>query len=81
MSVTILAILFLITVVAVALFGFKAVIRQGKPPEDVNKERCSLCRETFARTMLVERQIGDFKMYYFCPSCINALHRDLISKN
>jgi hypothetical protein len=81
MIVTILASVFILTILVIAVFGFKAIIRQGKPPADINKERCSICREPFLKSELIERQIGDYRLYYFCSSCINALHRELISKN
>ncbi len=81
MSVTILASLFIIAVLAIAIFGFKAIIRQGKPPADINKERCSICREQFQKSELIERQIGDYRLFFFCSNCINALHRELTSKN
>ena len=43
MTLTILALLFLLTIVSLAVFGFRAIIRQGKSPEDANKEKCSVC--------------------------------------
>jgi hypothetical protein len=81
MTISILAVLFLLVIVAVAFFGFKAIIRQGKAPEDLNKEKCSLCRVSYNKAQLVERQVGDTRLYYFCPSCIGSLHSELISKN
>ena len=81
MSVTILAIIFLAFVLAVSLFGFKAVIRQGKRPEDVNKEKCSLCRQMLPKSQLIERQIGDTRVLFFCPSCVTALYNELTRKN
>ena len=81
MTVTILAVAFIIVMVVIALFGFKAVIRQGKAPEDIYKEHCSLCREPFPKAQLIERQIGDYRLFYFCGSCITKLHDEMISKN
>lgn len=81
MIVTILAVVFLIIVLVVAVFGFRAIIKQGKAPEDLNKERCSICREQFPKAQLIERQIGDYKLLYFCPTCIAKLHAELITKN
>lgn len=81
MSVTILAVLFMILVLAIAAFGFRLVIKRRKPPEDLNKETCSLCRQQFLKTTLVERQIGDYRMFYFCAACISALHTELTKKN
>lgn len=81
MTVTVLAVIFLAAILAISLFGFKAVIRQGKRPEDVNKERCSLCRQMFPKSQLIERQIGDTRVFFFCPSCITKMHNELTSKN
>jgi len=76
MTVTILAFLFLLIVLAVTFVGFKAVIRQGRSPEEIDREKCSLCRTPYQRTSLVERQVGDHHLFYFCHSCIDALYRD-----
>ncbi|MEK7250346.1 MAG: hypothetical protein AAB209_08000 [Bacteroidota bacterium] len=81
MTVTILASIFIAFILFIALIGFKTVIKQGKSPEDLNTEKCSLCREKFSKSMLIERQIGDYKLLYFCPSCINSLHNEMVSKN
>jgi len=81
MTITVLAVLFLLVILAVAFFGFKAIIRQGKSPEDINREKCSLCRVSYNKSQLVERQVGDTRLYYFCASCIGSLHSELIGKN
>lgn len=79
--VTVLAIVFLIILLLVAIIGFKAIIKQGKSPSDLGKERCSICREQFPKSQLIERQIGDYKLMYFCGSCITKLHTELTSNN
>jgi len=81
MIVTILATVFLLLLLAVAGFGFRAIIKQGKAPKDFNNERCAICREQFPKTQLIERQIGDYKLLYFCGSCISKLHTELTTKN
>ena len=81
MTITVLASVFIAVMLFIALLGFKTVIKQGKSPEDLNTEKCSLCREKFSKTMLVERQVGDYKLLYFCASCIASLQNDLVSKN
>jgi hypothetical protein len=81
MAVTILAVVFLLLLLIIAVFGFKAIIRQGKPPEDLNKERCSICRQNFPTEQLIERTVGDYRVLYFCASCIARLHSELTSKN
>ena len=81
MIVTVLAIVFLIILLLVAVFGFKAIIKQGKSPQELSTERCSICREQFLKSQLIERQIGDYRLMYFCGSCITTLHTELTSKN
>lgn len=81
MTITVLASLFIAAILLIAAFGFKLVIKQGKPPEDLHTERCSICREKFNKSLLVERQIGDYKLLLFCPDCITKLHSEMVSKN
>jgi hypothetical protein len=76
MTVTILAVTFLIILLAVVAFGFKAIIRQGKSPEELNKERCSICRAQLDRSELIERTVGDYRILYFCSQCIESLHHE-----
>ena len=77
MAVTVLAILFLIFIALIAVFGYKAFVKTGKPAGEIDKERCALCRQPFDKGQLFERQIGDYKMLYFCRHCIEGLHADL----
>jgi hypothetical protein len=81
MTLSILAVLFLAAILAVAVVGFRAIIRQGRPPEDANKEKCSICRTQYNRSQLIERQVGDYRLLHFCQSCIMSLHNEIISKN
>jgi predicted SprT family Zn-dependent metalloprotease len=80
-TVTVLAVVFLLIVLLVAVFGFRTVIKKGHSSSDPNTERCSLCRQQFPKTQLIERQVGDYRLMYFCGSCIVKLHNDLTSKN
>lgn len=81
MIVTVLAVAFLLLLLAVAVFGFKAIIKQGKAPQDLNKELCSICRKEFPKSQLIERQVGDYRLLFFCGPCIAKLHAELTSKN
>ncbi len=81
MTLTILAIVFLIGLVALAAFGFRLVFKPGTRNTDLNTEHCTICRKRFERTMLVERQVGDYKMLYFCAECIEGMHKDVMSRN
>jgi len=81
MTLTVLAVIFLLIVLAVALFGFRAIIKHGNEPRDINIERCSLCRREYNKSQMIERQVGDYRLFFFCGSCIKELHNDLTQKN
>ena len=82
MTITILALAFLILIGFIAYIGYKTVIKQGpKIPEELSTEKCSICRDRFAKELLVERQIGDYRLLYFCRNCIMGLYADLGMKN
>lgn len=81
MTITVLASIFIAFILFIAFIGFKTVIKQGKSPEELNMEKCSICLKKFKKSMLVERQIGDYKLLFFCPSCITTLHNEMVSKN
>ena len=81
MTITVLASLFILVMLLVAVMGFKAVIRQGKSPQEMNLEKCSVCGQKMNKASLLERQVGDYRLLFFCASCINKLHNELISKN
>jgi hypothetical protein len=81
MTLSILAVLFLAAILCIGVVGFRAIIRQGKAPEDANKEKCSICRTQYNRSQLIERQVGDYRLLHFCQSCIMSLHNEIISKN
>ncbi|HXG00302.1 MAG TPA: hypothetical protein VNL69_05920 [Bacteroidota bacterium] len=81
MTVTILAAIFLAFLVLLAIIGFKAATRKPISPEELAMEKCSICRSKFNKTLLIERQVGDYRLLYFCPSCIKSLHDELVSRN
>lgn len=81
MTITILATVFLLGIIAVAIIGFRAVITQGRSPEDLQKEKCAICRIGYHRSQMVERQIGDHRLLYFCHACITSLHTEMTTKN
>ena len=81
MSVTILAIAFLVIIGFIAYFGFKACIQSAPSAEDQNFEKCTVCRRRFGRDEMILRQIGDYKLLYFCRDCVLKLYADLGLKN
>ena len=78
MTVTILATLFILVILLLTVAGFKAIITKGKTPGELNKERCSLCREKYNKSQMIERQVGDSRLFYFCQSCITSMHNQLL---
>ncbi|MER3523984.1 MAG: hypothetical protein C4326_07935 [Ignavibacteria bacterium] len=81
MTLTILASLFLGLILLVALIGFTVAAKRPHHVDELPTEKCSICRSKFSTSVLIERQIGDYKLLYFCPSCITALHDELVSRN
>jgi hypothetical protein len=81
MTVTVLAVLFIVLMLVITVMGFKMIIKQGKSLQDINSERCSLCGQPFLKSQLIERQVRDQRLYYFCPSCITELYEQLTRTN
>jgi hypothetical protein len=82
MAVTVLALAFLVLVVFIAVVGYKAFVRKsGDLTDDPNTERCSICRQRFNKQELIERQVGDYRLLYFCRNCVMGLYTDLGMKN
>jgi hypothetical protein len=81
MVVSILALVFLIIVAFVAFVGYKAVIVRGSAAAKEEREKCSICLERFPKADLLMRQVGDYKLLYFCRACVLRLYSDLGLKN
>lgn len=79
--VTILAVMFLALTVVLAVAGYRVLGKRTESPGTERTERCALCRNRFSRELLVERQIGDYKLMYFCRQCVLGLYSDLGLKN
>ena len=74
MTLSILAGLFLLFLIGIIFYGYGFVVKSTRTAGSENTEQCSLCRNTFDKRLLVEREIGDYKLMYFCKSCISSLH-------
>jgi hypothetical protein len=74
MTLSILAGLFLLFLIGIIFYGYGFVVKSTRRADAENMEQCSLCRNNFDKRALVEREIGDYKLMYFCKSCISALH-------
>jgi hypothetical protein len=75
--ITTLAILFLLLLVGLVLYGYGIVMRRAPTDHELQTEKCSLCLQRFPQSELVERQIGDYKLMFFCERCITTLQVDL----
>ena len=74
MIVTILAIACILLLGSLTMFGYRAIIRRSGPSTGaVEREKCAVCREPAPKAELVVRQIGDYKVLYFCRPCIARL--------
>ncbi len=80
MTLTVLALVFLLFILAIAILGQRLLSRKVESVKNTNSEHCSICRNTFDRSELIERQIGDGKVMYFCPTCIEHLGKDVREK-
>ena len=81
MSVTILAIVFLLLMLVVTYFGYRFISRSGAKRDEPRHEQCTLCRTTLPQARLFERPAGDTRIYRFCDACIRALYQDLMNRN
>lgn len=81
MAVTLLAILFLVIIAAIAVAGYKFVIRASAPHQSLEMQKCAVCRKEYDKHHLIMRQVGDYKLLYFCRDCILKLYTDLGIKN
>jgi hypothetical protein len=77
MALTIGAIVFLLGLVFLVYYGYTVGIRRGTNPGDGNLLKCSLCLKKFDGSQLVERQVGDSKLFHFCETCIRSLQKEL----
>ena len=77
MTLTALAVVFLLFILAIAFFGQRLLSQKAESLATRNQEQCAICRNTYDKGELVERQIGDYKMLYFCKQCIEELFTDL----
>lgn len=81
MALTIGAILLIVGLIFLLYYGYSVGIRRSATPGDKNLLKCSLCLKKFDRSHLVERQVGDSKLFYFCETCIRSLHKELDAPN
>jgi len=71
-----LTIVFLILLLLFVFYGWGLIMRRSGQTDDQEGEKCSLCRGQFPKDTLIEREVGDFKLFYFCIECIKGLAND-----
>ena len=81
MIVSVLAVAFLVIIGFIAFFGYKAFIQGAPDAEEQAMEKCAICRRRFAKTDLILREIGDYKLLYFCRECVMQLYADMGLRN
>ncbi len=81
MAVTISAIIFLVGILSLTLIGIRILRKKSETVSSDHREKCMLCRNAFDQHDLVLREVGDYKLLYFCRSCILKLYADLGLKN
>ncbi len=74
---TFLAIAFIILLLVAIYYGYGIVIRKPPSSNELNTETCSLCRKRVEKQLLIERQVGDSRLFYFCPDCIQDLYAEI----
>ena len=53
----------------------------GEVDSGVQLEECALCHEDFPMDALIEKEVGGYsRVYCFCGSCIEQLHREYQAK-
>jgi beta-lactamase regulating signal transducer with metallopeptidase domain len=77
MTLTVLAVVFLLLILVVVFVGQRFLSQKTESLKATNQEQCAVCRNTYEKSQLVERQIGDYKILYFCKQCIEGLYTDL----
>lgn len=77
MTLTALAIAFLLVILLIAIFGQRLLSQKADSLKATNQERCTICWKSFEKSHLIERQIADVKILYFCKECIEGLLADL----
>lgn len=72
MMFTTIAVIFILFLIGAIFYGYGIVMRRAPSVEELRTERCTLCRRRFEKKDLVERQVGDSKLF-FCHACIQRL--------
>lgn len=77
MTITILAVLFLLLLLVLAFFGQRLLSQKTASLQETDTFACAICRNSFTKRQLIARQVGDYKILYFCKNCIESLYADV----
>ena len=77
MALSIGALILLLGLLFLIYYGFSVAMRRRVGSGNQNLMKCSLCSQEFDRSNLVDRLVGDSKLYYFCEACIESLSREI----
>jgi uncharacterized membrane protein len=72
-----LTVFFLLLIVLFIFYGWGIVMRRSSRTGEESKVQCSVCRNKYPAGELVSREIGDYKLMYFCGACIKGLSEEL----
>ncbi len=78
MALTIGGIVLLIGFVFLIYYGLTLGVRKSSAPGAEKLVKCTLCQQRFDRTTLIQKQVGDSKLLYFCESCVRSLYGELL---
>ena len=74
---TFLSIAFLALLVFAIIYGYGIVVRRPPTKEELETGFCSLCRRRVDKSQLVERHVGDSRLFWFCHDCIRSLGEEM----
>ena len=77
MALTVGAIIFLIGLIFLIYYGYSVSVKKSARPGEENLRACSLCQHKFERSQLIERLVGDSRLYYYCEDCVKSLHQEM----
>ncbi len=74
---TALALIFVALILGAIYYSYGVIMKKPPTEEDLRTEKCSLCRRNFNKSELLERAVGDSRLYYFCHDCIRKLYDEI----
>ena len=77
MALTVGAAILLVGLLFIIYYGYTVALKRSEGLGATNLQRCTLCLQKFERSKLVERLVGDSKLFYFCPSCVQGLYSEI----